>query len=482
MKEFVKVNKAKRSRQGRNKASAANTSVDLSIQTDYDNDKEEVRHADHETFSIVRLDRGAQGSSSSSADNNDPSTPSPLSVTAMPVVVESTGGVDNELGSEADSLDPHLARLLAGLSSSASRSSSKEDSQSTATIDTVVNRAESDPNLNSIPESTMPVKQVKKGDPTISATQSSNPTSPTSLSSVTPHQADQLSASSSSHTVIANRHLKHLALLESVANESNTLSSGPPGVPMHLPHNIPPLPGHPLPSSPAFPARFDTRSIPPHPSGNLGPPPPMRGIGGSSFRNQPFVPASNDPFTVRPMTSHASHPLTLSPRRHGPNMSMHQDQLLNILGGPIGPVAPARFPPPQFSLSHMMNGAQVRQGPMYAPRPNGISPQIQAHAPAPQPLRVVPPPLGVFPNNPGPLTAPMVANNTNPTIHLKGTSAPTPERVHHLLSLFQSSNTATPTSILTAGATGPNYPSGSSAVNVSSHSSHYAVSNNTSHR
>lgn len=460
----MKVNKPTRRRQRRG---SANVSADLSVHTDFEIEKEEAaKNVGHEPFMAVRLDRDAHGSSSSSADNNDPSTPSPLSVQAMPVVVEAKAEI--EAG-----MDPHFSRLLASLSSSASKALVHEESAPTNNVASAPSLC-SQVDSSSLPtsSSTLNVAQSCKADAV--AIVPSVPSLPPTPSD----HADQLSSSAP-----IDRRLKHLALLESVANESNSMSSlmnqsvdfilGP-----QLLRNIPPVPAHAVTSTSSFSTRFDTRSIPPHAGGNVGPPPPP--IRNAQPMNRPTFPATkSDPFTVRPMTSNAVLPPSLSPKRHGPNMSMHQGHLLNLLGGPSGSVAQARYAPQ--CQPRTFNGMLQGQAPPPPPQPqfNGIPSQ----APAPYLLRVVPPPPGMFANNPGPLTAPISSPNTNSTsMGSMQMSAPPPQRAQHLLSLLNPNNTAQAIPNLTADATRPNYLTGSPAVQVPFHPHFSAVSNNISHR
>jgi len=194
----------------------------------------------------------------------------------------------------------------------------------------------------------------------------------------------------------------------------------------------------------------------------------------------PFSIANNDPFTVRPMTSHAVLPPALSPKRHGPNMSMHQGHLLNLLGGPSGPAHYA----PQYQPHNFNRMLQGQAPPPPAPQPqfNGFPSQ----APAPQLLRVVPPPPSMFASNSGPLTAPIFGPNPNLNAMVNmqlGAPPPlAPQRAQHLLSLLNPNTTAQATPNLTADATRPNYYNGSPAVHVPFHPHFTAVSNNVSPR
>lgn len=460
----MKVNKPARRGQRRG---SANLSADLSVHTDFEIEKEEAaKNVGREPFMAVRLDRDAHGSSSSSADNNDPSTPSPLSVQAMPVVVEAKAEI--EAG-----MDPHFSRLLASLSSSASKAHVHEESELTNNVASAPSlRSQVDSASLPTSSSTLNVAQSCKVDAV--ATVQSVP----SLPPTPPDHADQPSSSAP-----IDRRLKHLALLESVAKESNSMSSlrnqnvdfiqGP-----QLLRNIPPVPAHAVSSNSSFSTRFDTRSIPPHADGNVGPPPPpIRNV--QPLNRPTFLATKSDPFTVRPMTSNAVLPPSLSPKRHGPNLSMHQGHLLNLLGGPSGPVAQARFAP-QYQ-PHTFNGMLRGQAP---PPPQPQFNGIPSQAPAPHLLRVVPPPPGMFASNPGPLTAPISGPNINstPMGSMQMSAPPPPQRAQHLLSLLNPNNTTHVIPNLTADATRPNYLTGSPAVQVPFYPHFSAVSNNISHR
>ena len=241
-------------------------------------------------------------------------------------------------------MDPHFARLMEGLSLSAAKlssggvpdNSSKGDSSLLSNINgrTVPQHGVSSHYVQQHPsDSNTPTPSTnKRNTRTVEHIVHNNGALGTPALGIT-------HAPPKSSPPRPERVMKHLALLESVASESaRMVSSGPhpsvgvvdasppshPGPSSSVPpmlHNFSPLQQHCLPVMPYRPSAVMQTFIPT---------PPIRNV---------------DPLTTqmrsRPMTSNGVHGYSHStptqtpmrPARHGTNLSMHQGNLLNILGG-----------------------------------------------------------------------------------------------------------------------------------------------------
>ncbi|KAH8120315.1 hypothetical protein DFH11DRAFT_52447 [Phellopilus nigrolimitatus] len=384
-------------------------------------------------------------------------------------------------------MDPHFARLLSGLSSSAKKPLSNEQIESRPMSITPISGKSNSANpavenmLGHSRDMNSPAKIAFTDRPSPSK-ESMHLQSPSTSSANSSFSSSR--SNSSSVTVMAkspkpstfepsipplsvDRHLKHLALLESVAQESAVSSSIPvsrstvhPGLTSSVPPSFLP----------------ESRSIPPSGLFPSGPVHPSTAVG----RTDPSV---DDPFTVRPRTSQAVFPPSPpAVRRHGPNLSMHQGSLLSILSGPNG-VSTHGLPP--FPAPHP-NSIFTR--PEATPLINGNIPppsfQHQAQSFVPQPPRVMPPPPGAFQLNPQPFPVSLVPTGQPSfpgSVMTPGVNNPHAPNRAHLLSLLNPNTMAGPTSILHADATRPNYPTGSPATATSMRPSS-GVSNGIVHR
>lgn len=408
LKEFIRANKPRRKQtkqQGKVKPS-----VERPKQTDGDRTTE-FDDSLQNTFSSIHYDRDAQGSSSSSADN-ELQTPSPLSIEALPIT-ESTSDIDK---GEQGIGDAHFARLLTSLTLSAKEVPFDVPSSSSPAASSTPTPADS------------PVKESHSSSPSLSTSGSfdvgsqgtdrtlqrtlASPSSNISLS-VSPKPSD---LPSTSQPAVASeiverlpvsdpaRRMKHLALLESVANES--MSTPYPSMTFGQPTQantgtvrpaFTPLPHHPSSVPPPF-APLDQRFL----GNNIVPgrqPVPPQGYG--NFVN-PHVqlPTYTDPIHGRPLTSNAILPPPLAQRRlmhHGSTMSLHQGNLLSILGSN----GPSNVAPQTFDNAHALAG---NAAPHPAALP-GAPPQFRTNGM--NGLVVVPPSMRSVQN--GPRTAPLLA-------------------------------------------------------------------------
>lgn len=398
------MNKPARRRQNRHKTDT--NSADLSIQTDLDHDIEEDQTANivATSYTAIRLDHSTRGSSSSSADNGEPQTPSPQSVEAFAVTTDDDGASNNI---HEKPMDPHFADLLSRLSMSSlkSQTTDKDEPNSDHLTPTPAHKI-----LKRLPisDEKLPERQEPSSAPNVCAVNgtlasivsnnSSVSTLSLSSSSNPPSAAPSDNAGSPSHA--AKKHMKHLALLESVANESTQRTSpGPsPALPVVGPPNFsnlrPPIhPGSSASVPPIPPSMMQSRHFvtmhPMHiPNGYMPPLPSQQG-----------GPGMEDPFIIRPPSQQV---MPSSPTRR---MSLHQGNLLNAILGtqnssiPPVPPLPQRFPGPFVLQPHVSQPPvpfQIHQSP---PRPGLHSSQ---------PMRIVPPPPNAFHLNPGPLTAPLI--------------------------------------------------------------------------
>ncbi|KAI5124704.1 hypothetical protein M0805_004310 [Coniferiporia weirii] len=461
LKEFIRVNKPNRRRQNRRKSGDIGT--DLVIHTNLkseNNEEAEVRgESQVSSYGAVNLDRDAQGYSSSSVDNGDPQTPSPQSAEAYPIA-----RVDSEREPEP-AIDPHFARLLSGLTLSASKTLLDGQSEPRATSVTPTS-AKINPKAVIEGEATS-VSQSPSTDagqsPLRKAVDASQASLVSSLDSILissrPNGSSVTIRPQSTHSAIpeshmppppADRRLKHLALLESVAQESAVMTSPTPPVRSAV-HPGPPL------SVPPLPFRAEDQVVL---SQNFLPPSVVQHHVPPAARQASLQ--IGDPFTVRPMTSQAAFPPSPFARQAVPNLNARQGSLLSILSGPSD--LPAHNL--QFRVCHA-NGAMLGLG---SPFVSGgvqepqLPRQTQPQALAPQPIRMMP---DVFQVNPGSLTGPHTLAPIHPYIYRPGTvtnanGSQTANRTH-LLSLLNSDGTARPTSTLHADATWSNYPMGRSA-------------------
>lgn len=446
------MNKPTRRRQNRRK-NGNDSSADVNTQTDDDEEVQNSGPRQQTSLRAVSLDRDVHGYSSSSVDNGEPQTPSPQSIEALPVTTD----VDVE-GSE-NAIDPHFARLLNGLTLSASKPALNGDAQDRATSITPTSAQSSLPSAKEGSETNTDHVMPDNGDAIPSSRTSGKPSgssgaksplrsyrSDSSVVAIRPQSTQPVSSATMLPSPASDRHRKHLALLESVAQElalstpsSTTRQFFHPG----QPSSVPPMLLNPENSlhSPAgtLQANSSIHPVPLNPA------------------CRPPAPVLNDSFVVRPMTSQGLFPPSPNVRHHGPNMSMHQDSLLSILTGPSHPTP--RGPDPFRGPVH--GPAPYMAGPA---RPLPFPPPVQSQALVPQPLRIMPPPPGSFHLNPGPLTAPLASPGMpQPPIHQHGlnmtnnaqkTSSP---NASQLLSLLNSNTTAKPT---TTNAIRPNFPTG----------------------
>lgn len=476
LKDFIRENKPTKRRQNRRK-NAVDTPANLSIQTDFKakNEVEDTQEHQDSSLRAVSLDRDIHGYSSSSVDNGEPQTPSPLSTEAIPI--STVADVEDKPDLP---MDPHFARLLSGLSLSASKPSINGDSELRPTSVTPTSAKSSlasatEKNKNALELPNVPtaertrsplLQSLGSAEPLLSLLSAKSPSDSTrsdsSIVTTRPQSARPAPSESVVQPPASDRHLKHLALLESVAQELPTSPSAPTArqfVHPGPPQSVPPF------GSDGRPIHLGGLNSFGAPRG----PAPFNGTGPVA------PPMSNDPFTVRPMTSQALFPPPPSVRRHGPNASMHQGSLLSILSGPNGlPVnGPAPFHPVQ-QFGPMNGHGSIPFAAGVAPHPSFGSPMHGQALPS-QPLRVMAPPAGVFQHNNGngPLTAPLPPPSSLSQQHLPYASfnapghaqkAPPPNAAH-LLSLLNFNNgIVRPSTTLHADATRPNYPTGSSTA------------------
>lgn len=222
------------------------------------------------------------------------------------------------------------------------------------------------------------------------------------------------------------KQMKYLTMLENVAKESERMTPKLERqmqvmnglLPPHTPHNI--YPGLPVPGVGMSEPLSIHSSSPGVPVGSNFPP--------------GFIPNSpqHDPFTVRPRTSNAFHPVPYP--LHFPRASMNDEQLRFMMSGvsprpppahAAGPLGP--YPPPHLRMGYPLG---------HPAGPPSLAFQM-APPPLSQPsLRVVPTQFlpGAPSNEPGPLSAPPLS----PSFSL--TSRPNPSNNAHLLSILNTPN------------------------------------------
>lgn len=224
------------------------------------------------------------------------------------------------------------------------------------------------------------------------------------------------------------KQIKYLAMLENVAKESERATPNlerqlvsTHGAINHISHERPP------PSS-SVPPHMMGRPLEPPVLYSSGPGVPPSSLGLNPYLHQPTLPAQPvyDPFTVRPRTSNAFHPIPYPP--HFPRASMNEEQFRLMISGP-GP----RPAPPNYA------GLQ-RPGPPLLPSftsrsfaPHSVSSHTNNSQP---PLHIVPPQfMSVYQHpEPGPLSAPA----TSPTFNLF--SRANPSNNAQLLSILNTPN------------------------------------------
>lgn len=378
------------------------------------------------------------GSSSQSSDvDGEPPTPSPQCSEPAVNHPEESPHLANGVSEESITPDSHLAFLLHSLTKSAlpTPSASAELSVTsdppilqTPQVENVLSHLMSTVSVRSIPspvQSPASASHTVRPSPTPSrgstAHRSSSPfvTARSPVPQVPPVQSQAspvspktsrrtagLSADISPYFTRAQpaaipKQMKYLTMLENVAKESERMTPKLERQ-MQLANGL-------LPSFPSHLNSVNHGPLHPRlPSGSMGEPlsfPTGPGVGANFPPG--FVPNSNqhDPFTVRPRTSNAFHPISYPP--HFSRASMNEDQLRLMMAGGGLPHAPPPMPHGFPPLN------QSRQG-----FPLGNPPPVPPHGfvpPPPQlaqpPLRVVPPsflPNGSF-NEPGPLSAPPIS-------------------------------------------------------------------------
>lgn len=312
-------------------------------------------------------------------------------------------------------MDPHFARLLNGLSLSASKplSHGQPELRPTSVTPTAAKNkvSASSEEKKSVTKSPVIPKEINRSlSPIVQASvnnqlslsnvqnllSSSNPSNLPLIGR--PQTAFSLSSISTLNGPSGNRHAKHLALLESVAQEATSKS---PVTTSRQPVSLPPM----TPSQ----SRPDIHVPPAHNHLPGGRHPGSQGTLPSLMRP---VPPADDAFTVRPMTSQAVFPPGPPVRRHGPNLSIHQGSLLSILSGstpaPPSTTGPAPFMGlPPYVLNKANNAGQGN--PPFVPI--GITGN-PVGTPQTSPLRMRQPPLGPAPPLNNPLVAPLVQNHT----------------------------------------------------------------------
>lgn len=369
------------------------------------------------SYKPARGSRNAEGTSSqsSSVDHAVPQTPSPKAHEVCAIAADS----DRDNDSQTDGTDPHFARLMKGLTLSATKLPA-------ATAD----EDQTEPLLSGLQGTMPPVKtQSTLEDVSLSQRQSlttnhrNNPIITSDQMNASRQDVDVDHTSQKPTSPRPERTMKHLALLESLASESARMASSPDsqslsfahelryrGVPMHSTNR-------PGPSSSVPPIRADMSSLSNLQGSN------NRGLVANGFAQldtlngavPPFISTAShrkiDPCAsqlhIRPMTSHSIHSDMMSQAtniasRRGANVSMHQGNLLNILGGQASlPFLPA---PSQFVDAISAPALQPTR-----PFTNTTAPQMSRSS------RVAPPYLmSVGPiTSPG-LAMPFVLGNLNP--------------------------------------------------------------------
>ncbi|KAH8100705.1 pyrophosphatase DCP2 [Cristinia sonorae] len=399
----------------------------------------------------------ASSAPSSDVENGEPITPSPQYSEAA---VNHTGPVVDGAAIEngLNNVDSHLAFLLNSLSKSALTTPADSDAVVKPEIShtptppvgppslpdpssRVSSRALSPPHSSGhtarpspAPSRSSSAQRITSPSGTSKSSTSSQATiqpSPTSPVSPRATRRPGLSADISPYFTRATaaaipKQMKYLTMLENVAKESERMTprlEKQIEVMNGLLPSLPPSNAHPGSFNPLPMAGPGIRDYPPFPH-NFGP--------GATAANFPpgFVPHPplHDPFTVRPRTSNAFHPVSYAP--HYSRASMNEEQLRLMMAGvsPRAPLAHANgpagpYPPTQQRMGYPMT------------HPSGAPPQVYPQPPLQQfgqsPLRVIPPQSfpSAPPNELGPLTAPPIS----PTFNL----APRPNAGHaHLLSIL----------------------------------------------
>ncbi|KAH9937712.1 uncharacterized protein B0H18DRAFT_971937 [Fomitopsis serialis] len=438
------------------------------------------------SYAAVNGDHAQESSSqSSSADNGEPQTPSPQ-YSAPHVNYQPPSHLEphDEMAEiNLDGVDPHFARLLNSLSLSAStsvigsakESISKQRAPSPSKVPahpTVVDMPQSadlgsDWSVN-VPQRLAEPPSAKHSTPTIDhgcrpaatattlagssmsalnglATESSlglqqqrppssHAVAPDAQAKLSPrlsraHRASRASADISpylSRPHDIQKEMKYISLLENVAKESDRLSS-------HLARRTPSIPdslhAYSGPPAPMYPASTFGRAGDPliyssNPAAGSTYPPP-------STMMPRLDPLCDDPFTVRPRTSNAFHPLPYVPSRKA---SLNEDQLGYMTPG-LESRTP-RVPGPGF-------GTLPSTGPgAYGPANGMTRPATIA------PLRILP--QAQYPMYDGPQLSPMSGPPLSPSAAYGPTAAVAPPMTGnpmratnnaHLLSILNTPNT-----------------------------------------
>ncbi|KAH9081643.1 DCP2-domain-containing protein [Lactarius deliciosus] len=384
------------------------------------------------------LDASAQesGSQTSSADNGDPQTPSPLYSEALPTHVD-IAPVTESNGFGAKAVDPHFARLLSALTSSA-----KANGGNVGKIDNVplasavplspsvplatgeVLTLHGNPQARTAPSSInvagdsaaaalfRPKPSKQQANVAVPSDNSSRPdnsspgahmSSPslaslsTAMSGLSTPQSPSAKSTHSRGTSmvtadlspylarpagipINGKRLKQLALLEAVADQSSRMTPAPAMRPMtHLqlsPGQVPPTPAHaPLPPNTAMPHNFTNLSS--MYSNTHGP--YLHHVPQTGHFNPP---TPDNAFIVRPRTSNSfcpapSHP----PRPFNSRGSMNQAQLLGALSGSSHPSL-SGFHRPPIPLAPNVPGPGTYPIPPIHSVMTGIPPRTGPYPPA----------------------------------------------------------------------------------------------------
>ena len=408
------------------------------------------------------LDASAQESSSqtSSVDNGDPQTPSPLYSEALASHVD-VAQVTESNGFGAKTVDPHFARLLSALTSSAKANGGNvplasavplppsvplatgevHGSPQARTAPASINVADSAAAVLSRPSSKPSKQQASVAVPSDDSSRLSDSSpgahmaSPllaslsTAMSGLSMPQSPSAKSAHSRGTSmitadlspylarpagipINGKRLKQLALLEAVVDESSRMTPAPAMRPTtHLqlsPGQVPPAPVHaPLPPNAAMPHNFTNLSS--MYSNTHGP--YLHHVPQTGYFNPP---TQDNAFIVRPRTSNSfcpapSHP----PRPFNTRGSMNQAQLLSALSGTSYPSSSGFHRPPIPPMPNF-------PGPSTYPIPpipsivTGIPPRTGPYPPAVS--RGPPPPLRVQPSRSASGPAPAQSLPFTPTV------------------------------------------------------------------
>ncbi|TFK93455.1 DCP2-domain-containing protein [Polyporus arcularius HHB13444] len=368
-------------------------------------------HSSSEEDSVAVNDHSSVGTAqelSSQASSAEPLTPSPQysaarvhSATFDSTIGSGTPDPARE-GASLDTGDSHLASLLSGLQRSAA-SLALDDTEKpglhtgptlpsasqrnaavappTESPDWSAAHAPARPvvNVDRAPQATSsPSMSAQSADETVSAAASSSlsscASSPTLVAQSSPGHTRRGSAATAdispylSHTQSITKTMRYHSMLESVAQESDRATSRmslrPPVAGSHVPH--PPLPASsvPPPHVPMLDQSVIYSSSPAlQPAMPRAPVRPM------------YQPQDQDPFMVRPRTSHTHHLPPFAPASV-PRQSMNEHQLRALLPlngpysgpprtaflpsyGPV-PTSPLRGVPPQFPPTHFAHNNAMR--------------------------------------------------------------------------------------------------------------------------